>query len=203
MTISKSLKQFNLISGDKIEKIFDEKFSDILTYPYDSPSQFMRHMWDRFENITASINGKVFEGLIATILYRENIQPIYVQAKLAFVPNVDFDFVLYSRQIGPVVLSAKTSLRERYKQADLEGMMIKQVHRKSRNFLITLDPIEANSVNTKIDDGKALGLDQVIVANEIGFDNMIDELRELDFYAPEPIEIITSSKIIGTIQTQK
>lgn len=197
MGISTKLKQYNLISGNSLEKIFDSKYSDILDFPYETPSEFMRVMWDRFDNVTPSINGKVFEGLLATILFRESIEPIYVQAKLAFVPNVDFDFVLYSREFGPVVLSAKTSLRERYKQADLEGMMLRQVHRKSRNFLVTINAVEAQGVNEKIRTGKVLGLDDVIVATDSTFDQMIDELKSLNFYMPDPIDIITSQKLIA------
>ena len=77
-----------------------------------------------------------------------------------FVPNINFDFLLYSREYGPVVLSAKTSLRERYKQADLEGMMLRQVHRNAKTYLITLNSDEAKSVNSKISNGQVLGIEE-------------------------------------------
>jgi len=40
-------------------------------------------------------------------------------------------------------LTIKTSLRERYKQADLEGLALKQVYRKSKTYLITLSGQES------------------------------------------------------------
>ena len=82
---------------------------------------------------------------------------------MGFIPNIEFDFVAYSKEIGPIVLSAKTSLRERYKQADLEGMMMRQVHRRAKSYLLTLDKDEAMNVNSKIQEGKVLG-DSMYVA---------------------------------------
>ena len=153
-------------------------------------------MWDRYEANSVSMNGAVFEGLLATILFRSGILPLFVQAKLSFVPNVDFDFVAYSKEFGPVILSAKTSLRERYKQADLEGMMLRQVHRKSKSYLITLNEKEAASVNQKIEKGLVLGLDKVVVATDKAFNNLMEDLKLLNFYRPDKIDVLTSSRMI-------
>ena len=109
---------------------------------------------------------------------------------------MDFDFVLFSKNSGPVVISAKTTLRERYKQADLEGMMLRQVHRKSKSYLVTLSEQEAKSVNRKIDRGEVLGLDKVVLATNKSFDTLIDSLKRDEFYLPEKIDVVTSSKII-------
>ena len=156
-------------------------------------------MWGRYPAGGKPVtNGNVFEGLLATILYLNKILPLYQQAKLAFVPNVEFDFVAYSIEFGPIVLSAKTSLRERYKQADLEGMMLRQVHRKAKSFLITLNVEEAKSVNQKIGDGKVLGLDRVVVATNSEFDELLEELKTYSYEEPKPEPIIVSpmSKVI-------
>ena len=118
------------------------------------------------------------------------------QANDAFVPNVEFDFVAYSQQHGPIILSAKTSLRERYKQADLEGMMIRQVHRRAKSYLLTLDYKAALLVNDKISKGQVLGLDKVIVATDRAFDDLIKSLQNFDFYEPKPIEVLTSKRLI-------
>jgi len=197
MSVSEELQQLALISGKGISKIFDDIYSDILTYKYSSESAFISELWGRYEANSVSLNGAVFEGLLATILYRSGVLPLFVQAKLSFVPNVDFDFVAYSREYGPVILSAKTSLRERYKQADLEGMMLRQVHRKSKSYLITLNVKEAASVNGKIGTGLVLGLDKVVVATEPSFDELIEELKLLNFYKPEKIDVLTSSRVIS------
>ena len=196
MGIANELAELNLISGDQVKKVFDDLFSDSLTIPMSSGSDFIRNMWERYDNQTPSLNGKVFEGLLAICLYRMGIRPIYLQAKMAFIPNVDFDFILYSREVGPVVLSAKTSLRERYKQADLEGMMLRQVHRKAQTYLITMNEAEANSVNGKINTGAVLGIDSVVTASSSSFDGLLSNLQKLDYIKPPSVRVITSNKII-------
>lgn len=185
-----------LISGPAVIAIFDEFYSDIFNIDISSPSQAMAELWARYPNKIRSLNGKVFEGLLATILYRCGIHPIYVEAMLSYVPNVEFDFVAFSRECGPVILSAKTSLRERYKQADLEGMMVRQVHRKAKSYLITLDEKAAALVNNKIEKGQVLGLDDVVVATHENFDRLVNELTRLDFYEPEKIDVLTSKRLI-------
>lgn len=196
MTISKKLAGLNLISGKAVMKTFDQYFSDILEIDIASSSQFISLLWDRYPGGASSLNGKVFEGLLAITLYRAGIHPLYVEAVLSFVPNVEFDFVAYSRKYGPIILSAKTSLRERYKQADLEGMMVRQVHRKAKSFLITLDVPAARLVNAKINNGQVLGLDDVIVATDNAFDILIKELQGYDYYIPKKIEVLTCKRLV-------
>ena len=196
MKISEKLTNNNLISGKTVCAVFDNLYPDILDLPITTGSSFMSSLWERYKNTSPSLNGSVFEGLIASILYRMDILPIYVQAKLAFVPNVDFDFILYSEEYGPIVLSAKTSLRERYKQADLEGMMLRQVHRQAKTYLITLNAAEAKNVNTKIKNGQVLGIDSVIVATNKYFDELLEKLRPLNFYKPEKVDVILGQRII-------
>lgn len=196
MPISETLKRLNLISGEKLCDVFDDVFEDILTFEYEKPSHFMGELWDRFVNVTNSTNGKAFEGLLATLFYREGIIPLFVQAKLTFVPNIDFDFIAYSKEKGPIILSAKTSLRERYKQADLEGMMLRHVHRKAESYLITNHVREAAGVNKKIGTGLVLGIDKVVVANSQDFDELVDHLKTFTYLIPDKVDVLTSSRVI-------
>ena len=205
MPVSSDLRQLNLISGMKVPDIFDLLYSDILSISYKSESELIDELWSRYEQYEKkqpSLNGAVFEGILATILYRSDIVPLYVQAKLSFVPNVDFDFVAYTKEFGPIILSAKTSLRERYKQADLEGMMLRQVHRNAKSYLITLNSKEAESVNKKIANGLVLGLDDVIVANHIRFDDLISKLKSYTYFQPKKIDVLTSTRLISHITKQ-
>lgn len=197
MSISDQLNQLQLISGKKISTIFDQLYADILTIKIHSESDLVKALWSRYTPISPSLNGSVFEGILAAIFYRSGIVPLFVQAKLSYVPNVDFDFVAYSKEFGPIILSAKTSLRERYKQADLEGMMLRQVHRKSKSYLITLNDKEAKSVNKKIKHGQVLGLDEVIVATDKNFDSFIARLKSFNFYQPNKIDVLTSARLIN------
>lgn len=200
MAVSKELKKLNLVSGKKTLGVFDKAFPKILTEKYVSEAKFVKKCWRKykktFPKASNSLNGNVFEGLLAVILYRSGIKPIYVQANLEFVPNVDFDFVGYSKECGPVVLSAKTSLRERYKQADLEGRFMKQVHQKARCYLITLENDEARTVNEKIEEGQALGIDKAIVMDDPAFDDLINDLKAMTFYIPEKVQILSGKRMI-------
>ena len=143
-----------------------------------------------------NLNGKVFESLVAVLTYRSGLKPLFVQASLAFVPNVIFDLVLFSEEYGPIVLSQKTSSRERYKQADLEGMMLRQVHRKARTFLITNDKNEATKNNRKIENEEILGIERFVCAFGEDLDKLFFELKQMNFYVPKKIKIIDAHKTL-------
>ena len=119
-----------------------------------------------------------------------------VAVNFAFVPNVNFDAVLYTHETGPIGLSLKTSLRERYKQADLEAVALKYVHRKAENYLLTMDREEAESVSRKIATGAVLGLDKAVLASSDEFDSFVNNLKTKTFISPSSVEIITASRII-------
>ncbi len=142
-----------------------------------------------------AINGKVFEFLICETLAHEEILPFYYQAKFERVPNVDFDIVFYQRK-APLALSLKVSLRERYKQADLEGMALKQVYRKAKNLLITLADSEVGSVINKIKTGDIMGLDECILANKKEYSQLLLRLKKDTFEKSEPLQPLTGQYII-------
>ena len=167
---------------------------------YNTPSHYISKYWKAYAGhpeANNSTNGKIFEYILASLLIRENIIPLYLEARVAFVPNVIFDLMLYSKERGPICLSAKTSLRERYKQADLEAIALKNVHRRSLNYLITLHEREAKSVKSKIGSGQVIGLDDVIVATNPEFDHLIVILKGYEFIAPQKVEVITASHKIS------
>lgn len=119
-----------------------------------------------------------------------------MSAKVAFVPNVIYDLMFYTAERGPICLSVKTSLRERYKQADLEAIALKYVHRKALSYLITLEEREALGVQNKIKSGDVIGLDEVIVATSPDFDHLINELKKYQFSDPPTVKVIESNQVI-------
>lgn len=95
----------------------------------------------------------------------------------------------------PIVLSIKTSLRERYKQADLEGLALKQVHRRAKSYLITLSE-EGNSINQKIKKGDILGLDECFIADTNEFNQFIQNInKNVHPIIPEKIDILKGNII--------
>lgn len=164
------------------------------------PSEYVKYCWDKYEHSSVTknnaLNGTVFEIIIATLFVKENLVPLHLQAQVAFVPNVSFDAILYTNETGPIGLSLKTSLRERYKQADLEAIALKYVHRKAENYLLTLDAAEADLVSNKIKNGDVLGLNQAILTTSEEFDEFINKLKEKTFVSPGSVEIIKAASTI-------
>jgi len=163
-----------------------------------TPSAFVAKAWtiykERFDS-NSNLNGKVFEAIIAISLVRKNIFPIYLQAKVAFIPGVNYDCIVYTQEIGPVSISAKTSLRERWKQADLEAVALKNIHRKSESYLVTLEPDEVR--RRKADPSSVMALDDFILANSEEYDKLVDRLSNFTVIEA-PSELAVSSNFVIT-----
>ncbi len=187
-------------SNNKAEAIFDSLFPSFFDVPYVNPSDYISTYWDAFQNNPTdsnnNLNGKIFEYILASLFVREGMLPLYMGAKVAFVPNVIYDLMFYTAERGPICISAKTSLRERYKQADLEAIALKYVHRKALSYLVTLEENEARGVKEKIRTGDVIGLDDVIVASNNGFDELINSLKGYSFSDPPTVKVIESNQII-------
>lgn len=146
-----------------------------------SPSEFIRHYWqhynDEYES-NNSTNGTIFENLVILSLARNGINPIYYQTELTYVPSAIFDVFLFSEELS-VAISIKTTLRERWKQADLEALAIKQVHKSAQCFVVTLSHNEVSA--RRRNDSTYAGLDRFILADTTEFDDLINDLSERDF----------------------
>ena len=166
-----------------------------LTVNYKSPEDYIKQYWEALQKADKpTLRGNIFEYIIYTLLYREGITPFYTQAKVAFVPNVNFDTLLYC-QATPVSLSLKTSLRERYKQADLEAIALKYVHRKSKCYLLTMDSSEAKVQTAKILSGDIIGLDEIIDCNTNDINTLVDELKKMQFTTSPKIDVVEGNLV--------
>ena len=155
---------------------------DLFELKYKQPSKYIDYLWHKAledPRLERDVRGKFFELLIACCLIRHEVLPFFWQAQLEFVPLANFDLVIYTEEKGPVVLSLKTSIRERYKQAEFEAQAMKDVHRRAMNFLITMDKDESVALKNNIDAGILTGIDGVAVANESSFDEIIFFLKKL------------------------
>jgi hypothetical protein len=195
------LEQLNIASKDnKATKLFEQVLLNPFVSQEKPAHQFIKDVWKSYKNegdYDGSINGKVFEYLLAIVLIREQILPFYQQASVAFVPNVVYDFLLYSTKNFPISVSAKTSLRERYKQADLEAVALKNVHRKAKSYLVTLDEKEASAVKQKVSQVDVMGIDDVYVADQPEFDDFITSLREHSYRIAPTVPTIKSNFLVS------
>jgi len=140
------------------------------------------HLKRRKGKGAANWNGFLFEALIYKLLVKEAIAPecIFENRNLALIPDTKYDLLLCSsnqetgRQI-PICLSLKTSLRERYKQAEREGMIAKQVHRGSITALLTMDTKEVAHKRLHL-----YGLDHIVDCNnESELEKFVHLIRDL------------------------
>lgn len=196
------LKRMKLVKDSpKASSIFENLFpgKTFLDVDYDSPSDYVTKFWNKYKELglkNNNLNGGIFEIIIYTLFVREGLLPMYLQAKVAFIPNVEYDMIIYNKEIGPISISLKTSLRERKKQADLEAIALKYVHRKSECYLISLDEQEVNAAKEDIKEGCLLGLNNVILANNSEFDDFIQNLKKRPFVEAGVVEIISSNQIV-------
>jgi len=172
----------------------------------DGAHLFIRDFWavERIQKSGNSLRGNVFERLIEFIMLSRGVTPYFTQATLSMVPNVRFDLVLFPTQPSsgninvvtgpePICMSLKTSLRERYKQAELEAAAVRGVYRWAKCFLITLDAKAAKRVEEKIKNREVSFLDSVIVANDPKFDDFLCTMSSLDLSIPPNISVVYSN----------
>ena len=155
---------------------------------FDKPSQLIKEGYSIYRESfrsTSSVNGRIFELLVCEALAQSKVVPFYYQAEFALVPRVSFDVVLYEMN-RPVILSLKTTLRERYRQAELEGTLLKQVYRHAESHLITLSD-ECVSVQHKIDSDDIYGLTSCMRGDLSCFDALVNELKNRSFGKAKPI----------------
>jgi hypothetical protein len=128
-------------------------------------------------------------------LKQNKLLPAYWQAEFEAVPHSFNDVVLWTREHGPVIISCKTSLRERYKQADLEALAVRQFFPNAKLFLLTLDADRRHVARTrhKIAQNELLAL-QAIYAED-NADELFAFLKTLTLTEP-PAGTLKSGKII-------
>ena len=168
-------------------------------FPYKSASAYTEKMWKLLgpQISDKKARGSAFEFLIAFTLLRESVSPFYYQVAFNNIAWAEYDLLIYTEEIGPIVFSCKTSLRERWKQAEFEAQLLRRDYPKSRSFLITMDPKET-SVASKIKNGPKTGLEKVIRPNQPIFDRVIEEIRNYTII-PAPIGIFSKYTLVQQV----
>lgn len=178
-------------------QLFDSliKGETFLSVKYKTPKEYVKKYWSALEKANKpTLNTNTFKYIIYSLLYREGIKPFYTQAKVAFVPNVNYDALLYNQSV-PVSLSLKTSLRERYKQADLEAVALRYIYRRAKSYLLTMDTREANVQKAKILSGDIMGLDEIIDCNTDDINRLIANLKTMHFTTSFKIDTVEGNLI--------
>jgi hypothetical protein len=142
-----------------------------------------------------SMGGRWLEWATLIALKETKLTPAYWQAEFVAVPKNYNDVLLWSKEYGPVILSCKTSLRERYKQADLEAVALRQHYPNAKFFLITLDEDKQHLATTrkKIASKELLALQAIY--DETNMDALFAFLKKLTLTAA-PDKVLHSGEMV-------
>lgn len=176
------------VYGELVKNVPDGlRGSELVLAGYD----WYRNEYDTSPNSQRSISGRVFECLVMDALWLGGVKPAYHQARFASIPNLTYDIVLY-HPARPVNLSCKVSAQKHWKQSDIEGLALRHVYRAARTIMLTLSR-EGDSVKRRIGASNVLGLDRCVVIEpgRTEFDELLDELSELDFAEAEAVVPVT------------
>jgi hypothetical protein len=111
------------------------------------------------------LNGDLFEGLFASAMLGAGLGSFIMSAEYSVLPYSKVDMVVYTQKAGPIMLSLKSSLRERWKQSDLEFHVAKQFNPGIIAAIATMDSDGIRQPTSLLNDGQLLGLDRVIDCN--------------------------------------
>lgn len=143
----------------------------------------------------ANLRGNWLEYGILIALKHHKLAPAYFQAEFKAVPNARNDIMLWSKEHGPIIMSCKTSLRERYKQADLEAVALKAHYPDAKFFLVTLDADKqhVDRVRKKIADKEIVALQAIYDETDVG--KLFDFLKTVTL-TEFPPEAFKAGKVV-------
>ena len=176
--MSKNLNDF-FKKQSKIKKIFLEVYPNILNSIPNTASEFFRENWSNWESyakgrtVNNNTPGKVFEKLFEIYCFLLNYEIIAQDESFKDVPLVKPDFVLKNKDDKYLFLSLKTSLRERWKQADWEAIYFKEYYPTTLCILVTFHEREEKSLQSKIEKNLLKGLDDSCLATSDKFDKIL------------------------------
>lgn len=145
---------------------------------YSDAKSFFNHFWNIFKayasskNLNNQVPGDAFEIIFAFILDYEEIEITSMDESIDGLSFVKPDFVVKKNNC---FISCKTSLRERWKQADWESIRFKEVFPDSKCYLLTNHYKEHLSLKQKIPN---LSIDQVFYAASEDINNLVKKIKE-------------------------
>ncbi len=143
----------------------------------------------------AGMGGNWLEYAVLIALKERKLTPAYWQAEFTAVPANFNDVMLFSKEHGPIILSCKTSLRERYKQADLEAVALRPQFPQGKFFLITLDEDKTHvaRIRKKIVEKELLALQSLY--DETNMDELFALLKTMTLIEPA-VKVLKSAKVV-------
>jgi hypothetical protein len=180
------------------QEIVTELIPDFHVFKYLPASEYIKHYWTKYKSNYLEDEYKIQEAvlneLIAITLIRRGIMPFYMQAKIAFIPNAIYDFVIYCEDIGPLALSAQLGMYEQYKQVDIGAVVLKNVHRKSESYIISLNDIQVNAKKRGLYD--LMAINNFIYASSPEYDELLQKISEKHIIEAPTVQTVNSDNMI-------
>jgi hypothetical protein len=107
-----------------------------------------------------------------------NIAPFAMRVTPTLLPSAKYDIILFKSGDlrSPISLSLSINLREGYKKADLEGLLLRQIFTGAKTYVVTLDEDLGNR-KKDIQSGVIMGINNFILPkNPSEFDAVFKSL---------------------------
>lgn len=141
---------------------------NVPSYPY---SRFMSAFWEEASSQGQS-SGALFELMVACCLYDARVGTFYRHATLQDSPKVESDLLVWTREGMPWCIQMTSTLRERYKLADLQAFRVKASYHNAAFFLLTMDQFDTSKRSKKDFES----LDELVYCGSAAFDSLIEKL---------------------------
>ena len=135
-------------------------------------------------NSIAGMAGNWLELALIIALKHKGLTPIYYQFQLQKVTDSVMDVAVFSEKRGPIVMSCKTSLRERYKQSEEEAVETRKHFPNQMTVIVTLDADKKHVANVrkKIEKGEVEAVEGVY--DETNLDKFFEMLAQEKLVEP-------------------
>lgn len=144
------------------------RIPNVPSYPY---SRFMSAFWEE-ANSQGQTSGALFELLVACCFYDARVGTFYRHATLQDSPKVESDLLVWTREGTPWCIQMTSTLRERYKLADLQAFRVKASYHNAAFFLLTMDQFDTSKRSRKDFES----LDELVYCGSAAFDFLIEKL---------------------------
>lgn len=160
--ISQSTK--STLSFARLQPSLDE-----ITLPY---SDYLRSIWSIAKDLEIA-RGWFFELAVASILSHSELRGYSRGVIFRGMAGTSFDLALWDvTSDSPITLQLTSTVRERYKLADLEAFKLKSKYPRSKCYLLTFDYTEAARLQSHVFES----LNQVIFVGSDEFDHLVENL---------------------------
>ena len=160
---------------------------NLIIIPTKNHQVILIFFWNKYENfktkykinnkeaINNSYNGDALEIILAHLFDREGFKIEKMDEEIKNVKYVKPDFLIKGNNKSKFFISAKVSIRERWKQADWEATKFKKKYPSARCILIMNDEREYLGLKSKIND---LFIDDVVLASSADLDDLIKSIKK-------------------------